>query len=233
MNLGDRRILAACVLVILAGADAASAQTSSTQARPGPKRGREFMIGGLIAGPMSVGSASAELPGGSGTPGITLFRVKNTLGIGFGVESNIGFELRKALWMEVSGGWTRSSVRSRIEDDFENAPDETISIPMSRFVVEGAVVRYFRDRGASAWFVRFDAGWMRETAGGNTLTGDGIIAGGGLGLRRWWRTSGKGSVKRIGLRIEGRAAIRSGGISVGEKAIRFGPAGTAHLVFGY
>ena len=28
-------------------------------------------------------------------------------------------------------------------------------------------------------------------------------------------------------------SIRSGGISIGEKAIRFGPAGAAHIVFGF
>ena len=233
MSLGDRRLLAACLAVILVGADAASAQTSSTQAKPGPKRAREFMVGGVVSGPTSVGSASAELQGGVGTPGLTLFRVENSLATGFGIESNIGFQLGKSWWMEVSGGWTRSQVRSRIEDDFENAADETISLPMSRFVLEGAVLRYFRDRATSAWFVRVDAGWMRETAGGNTLTGDGLIGGGGLGFRKWWRTSGKGSVKRLGLRIEGRATIRSGGISVGEKGLRFGPAGAAHIVFGY
>ena len=91
-----------------------------------------------------------------------------------------------------------------------------------------------RPAARSAWFVRGSGGLMRETAGGNTLTGDGVIASGGLGLRHWWRTNGKGTFKRVGLRAwKAARTIRSGGISLGEDGIRFGPAGAAHLVFGF
>ena len=218
---------------ILALAGDVQAQTARTQKPAAPARAKELAIGGVVAGPMSVGSASAELLGGSGQPSVTLFDVENRLATGFGIEMNIGAQLRRSVWLEVSGGWTRSEVRSLITDDFEDAPDETISAPMSRFVVEGALLRYFRQRGASALFLRVSGGWMRETAGGNTLTADGAIAGAGLGFRHWWRMAGKGSMKRLGLRIEGRATIRHRGISLGEGGLRLGPAGTAHLVFGY
>jgi hypothetical protein len=220
---------AACAFL---GASTALAQTPAT-AKPGSKRGKEFTIGGLVAGPTSVGSATAEELDGLGQPSVTLFRVDNKLGVGFGVESNIGVQLSKALWMEISGGWTRSNLNSEIRNDFENAFDQTISSSMSRFVLEGGIVRYFHDRGKSAWFIRMTGGWMLETAGGNTLTGDGGIANAGLGLRHWWRTNGKGSVKRVGLRVEGRATIRSGGISLGETGIRFCAAGAGHIVFGF
>jgi hypothetical protein len=191
------------------------------------------VFGGVFAGPASAGSAAAELVGGSGTPAIALFRVENSFAPGLGIEVNIGAHLRRSWWLEVSGGWARSKLRTEITNDFEDTPPETISSPMSRFLIGGALLRYFRDRGTSSWFLRFDGGWMRETAGGNTLTGDGLIAGGGVGFRRWWRTTGKGSVKRIGLRLEGRAAIRSGGISLVSEGMRFGPLGTALVVFGY
>jgi len=210
----------------------AIAQTKAPP-RPATERGTEFLIGGLVTAPTSVGSATAELLDGAGNPSVDLFRLDNKLGLGFGVEANFGFQISRALWLEVSGGWTRSSVESEIRNDFEDAFDETISSPMSRFTLQGGVLRYFHDKGNSAWFVRAAAGWMRETAGGYTLTGDGIIGGGGLGWRHWWATSRRGAAKRIGLRLEGRADIRSGGISLGEKGIRFGPSGAAHLVFGF
>jgi len=210
----------------------ASAQTKAPS-KPGTERATEFLIGGLVTAPTSVGSATAELLDGSGNPSVDLFRLDNKLGMGFGIEANFGFQISKALWLEVSGGWTRSNVETDIRNDFEDGFDETISSPMSRFTLQAGVLSYFHDKGSSAWFVRGTAGWMRETAGANTLTGDGIIAGGGLGWRHWWITSRKGAANRVGLRLEGRADIRSGGISLGEKGIRFGPAGVAHLVFGF
>jgi hypothetical protein len=225
------KLVAAMVACAFLGVPAASAQT--TAAKPGAKRAKEFTVGGLVSGPSSLGSASAEELNGVGDPSVTLFQVDNKFGLGYGVEANIGLQLSKSLWMEISGGWTRSTLNSDIRNDFEDAFDETISSSMSRFVLEGGIVRYFHDRGKTGWFVRMTGGWMRETAGGNTLTGDGVIANAGAGLRHWWRTNSKGSVKRIGLRVEGRAVIRSGGISLGETGIRFGPAGAAHIVFGF
>ena len=224
--------IAVVFAVAIAFVAPAIAQTKAPP-RPATERGTEFLIGGLVTAPTSVGSATAELLDGAGNPSVDLFRLDNKLGLGFGVEANFGFQISRALWLEVSGGWTRSSVESEIRNDFEDAFDETISSPMSRFTLQGGVLRYFHDKGNSAWFVRAAAGWMRETAGGYTLTGDGIIGGGGLGWRHWWATSRRGAAKRLGLRLEGRADIRSGGISLGEKGIRFGPSGAAHLVFGF
>jgi hypothetical protein len=223
-----------CMSVALAFTTAsATPAIAQTKAPPqsSTKRAKEFLIGGILTGPTSVGSASADLFNGFGDPAVTLFQVDNKLAMGFGVESSVAFQIGRATWLDVSGGWTSATLESEIRADFEDAFDETISSAMSRFTLQGGVLRYFHDKGMSAWFFRASAGWMRETAGGNTLTGDGVIAGGGLGWRHWWRTSARSS--RLGLRLEGRADIRSGGISRGEKGIRFGPAGAAHLVFGF
>ena len=229
-----RQLIVPGLVMALAAASArpAIAQTQ-TPPRPVTDRGIEFLIGGIVTGPTSVGSASAELLDGNGNPSVTLFRVDNKLAMGFGFEANLGFQLSRALWLEVSGGWTQSHLESEIRDDFEDGFDETISSSMSRFTVQGGVLRYFHDKGSSAWFIRGTAGWMRETAGSHTLTCDGLIAGAGLGWRHGWLSSRKGAAKRVGLRLEGRADIRSGGISLGEEGIRFGPAGAAHLVFGF
>jgi len=220
------------ITLVMATAVPALAQTKPGS-KPSAKRPKEFLVGGLLAGPTPLGSAQAQLLNGSGDPAVTLFREENRLAIGFGTEASIGLQVRKALWVEINGSWTRASVQTDISADFENAPDETITSVMSRFAVGGAVLRYFHDKGPNAWFLRGAAGWMRETAGGNTLTGDGLIAAAGLGHRHWWRTNGKGAVKRAGLRFEGRVDIRSGGISIGDSGIRFGPAGAVHLVLGF
>ncbi len=235
--IGTRRTIVA--VAALAAAALLTATTAHGQGAPGarpqpkPKRAKEFLVAGVVTGPTSVGSASAELLNGAGSASVTLFNARNSLATGFGLESNIGVQIGRALWVEVSGGFTRANVNTDIRNDFENAFDETISSPMSRFTLEGGIVKYFREKGSRSWFFRVTGGWMRETHGGNTLTGDGVIGGGGLGFRQWWRANGKGAVKRVGLRLEGRALIRSGGISLGEQGVRFGPSGAAHLVFGF
>jgi hypothetical protein len=225
---------------VLLFATVAQAQTRPSPPARGVKKDKEFIVGGLFAGPVSLGTTQADLLNGSGDPSVTLLRTNNNLASGLGVEVNLGYQLKKEMWFEVSGGWTRLSFKSDIREDVEDAQGDSVSSPVSRFVVEGAVLFYLNKEtlksevpAKSVWFLRFDGGWMRETAGGNTLTGDGFIGGAGIGMRHWWRTNGKGTFKRVGIRFEGRAVIRSGGLSLGDSSWSVGPAGAAHLVFGY
>jgi hypothetical protein len=222
-------IAALAATLILCLAIPAAAQTKP----PAAKKQKEFTLGLVVPGPSSLGETTAELLNGSGAPSLTLMRSKNSLGWGFGLETNIGWELKRSLWLEASGSWTRTSLTSDIREDVEDATGDEVSSPVSRFVLEGAMLKYFREKGTSAWFVRLDGGWMRETAGGATLTGDGFIGGGGLGYRKWFKTTGKGGVKRMGMRFEARALVRSGGLSLGEDSVRIGPGFAAHIVWGF
>jgi len=222
--------MVAAALVLVAVVPAA-AQTKPA-APAAPKKQKELVLGMTVPGPTSLGETTAELLSGSGNP-ITLLRTKNSLGWGFGLETGVGWELKKSLWLEATGSWTRTSLKSDVREDFEGAQGDEVSSPVSRFVLEAAMVKYFQEKGTSAWFVRVDGGWMRETAGGATLTGDGFIGGGGLGYRRWFKTNGKGGVKRMGMRFEARAVVRSGGLSLGESSVHIGPGFAAHLVWGF
>jgi len=212
----------------------AAAQTKpAAPAKPAvPKQQKEFTVGLVMPGPNSLGETTAELLNGAGNP-VTFLRTRNELGWGFGLEVNLGWELKKRLWLEASGSWTRTSLNSSVREDFEGAQGDEVSSPVSRFALEAAMVKYFHEKGTAAWFLRADGGWMRETAGGATLTGDGFVGGGGLGYRRWFKTNGKGSVKRMGMRFEARAIVRSSGLSLGESSTRIGPGFAAHLVWGF
>ena len=224
------RIAVACIVLAVATAVPAFAQTKPPAA---PKKQKEFMLGLVMPGPTALGETTAELLNGAGDPSVVLFRTRNSLGWGFGLETNIGWELKKSLWLEASGSWTRTSLKSEIREDVEGAQGDEVSSPVSRFVLEAAMLRYFREKGPSAWFVRIDGGWMRETAGGATLTSDGFTGGGGLGYRRWFKTTGKGNVKRMGVRFEARAVVRSGGLSLEEGSVHVGPSFAAHFVWGF
>ena len=225
----SRRLLAT-VIILIACASVASAQT-----RPpakGPAKEREFLVGGLFAGPTSLGTTQADLLTGTGDE-VTLARTRNRLASGFGAEVILAYQLKRTMWFEVTGGWTRLSLKSDIREDLEDAQGDSVVSPVSRFTVGGAARFSLSDRGKSSWFLRTEGSWMRETAGGNTLTGDGFLGGAGIGMRRWWTTGRKGKFNRIGLRVEGRAVVRVGGLSLGESSFRIGPAAAAHLVFGY
>jgi hypothetical protein len=222
------RIAIVAAALVLAAVVPASAQT-----RPAaPKKQKEFVLGLTMPGPTALGETTADLLNGSGNP-ITLLRTKNSLGWGFGLETGMGWELKKSLWLEAVGSWTRTSLKSDVREDLEGAQGDVVSSPVSRFALEAAMVKYFGGKPNAAWFVRVDGGWMRETAGGATLTGDGFIGGGGLGYRRWFKTNGKGGVKRMGMRFEARALVRSGGLSLGESSVHVGPGFAAHLVWGF
>ena len=223
------KLLAATAAVLLIAATA-HAQTAAAKA---PRKQREFSLGGLVTAPMPLGDIEGNLLNGNGNETLTFIGLENKLAMGYGVEGILGYQLGGRTWFEVAGSWSRPNLSSKVLEDADGEQGATISTAVSRFALGGALVRYLKDTGRTAWFVRLDGAWMRETAGGNTLTGDGFIGGGGLGWRHFWRTTGKGAVKRMGLRIEGRGVVRGGGLDLGESSVKFGAAGAAHLVFGF
>lgn len=197
-----------------------------------PPRFIDVSFGGSFLAPASAGSSSADLITPSGGR-LTVFDVDSRFGPGYGVDAALGFRLSPAVWIEASGGWTWTSARSRISDDVELAATVTVTETISRVSGEGALVWYFADRGATAWFVRGSGGWMRELAGGNSLVEDGIVGSGGVGIRHFWRQNGAGAVKRMGVRIEGRVIVRTAGIAFGSSDLRIAPAASGLLVFGF
>ena len=88
------RGLLVCIGVAIVCATAfvapAIAQTK-TPPKPATDRAKEFLIGGIVTAPTSVGSATAQLLNGAGNPSVDLFRLDNKLGMGFGVEANFDF----------------------------------------------------------------------------------------------------------------------------------------------
>ena len=228
------RAIGVCLTVALVGVTTAvSAQTPATNKPAAPKREREIVVGGVFAGPASMGSTEAVLLGSNGLPSVTLFRTDNGLGVGFGPELILGWRLKRSLWFEVAGGLTWQDLNTRITDDFENAPSETIGAAIMRVSVDSALVWHFRDRGKTSWFLRGSGGFMSEISNEMASADPGFIGSGGIGFRYWWRTAGKGTFKRVGLRAEFRGVVRAGGISLAERSWTFGPTGTVHLVFGY
>lgn len=225
--------VAALALCAVLAASTAQAQTSSTTKPTNAKGGRELAVGGIFAGPASMGSADAKLFGPSNTPSLTLFSTTNKMSVGFGPEVLLGFRAGRRSWFEIGAGVTWPSLTTNVTKDFEKAPDQVLSDRVTSWSIEGAMLWYFHDQPKTSWFVRGSGGAMGDVSGDLSVSKTGFIGSGGLGVRHWWRTDGKGAIKRMGLRAEFRGVVRTGGISLGSRTVRFSPTGTVHLVFGY
>lgn len=229
MTAGPLALLFATSLSV--AAPAAAQAPAGTPARPA--RDREWSVGGSLTGRSSMGDATATLLGSGGEPSVGLFRTENRFGAVAGPELAIAFRFRPDLWIEVAGALTRASLTSRVTNDADGAPAFVVSTPVIRVSAEAGVLWYFRGQDATAWFLRGGAGFLREGSGTLALAENGLLASGGVGFRHWWRTNGTGAFKRVGLRAEGRGVFLMSGINLGERALRFGPAGVLSLVVGY
>ena len=202
------------------------------QTRPAPGSTREFTVGGLWLGPASFGSASADLLRPDGTP-LTVFEAENSLGPGIGLQAGMAFRLTPSVWTEITAGWSRASLRTTITGDVENADVEPIRARVMRVSLEASALWYVHPRGSTSWFVRGGGGWAKELAEGNALAEDAFSATGGAGVRHWWREGRRSKVQRMGLRIEFRADLRSGGITLGGSGLRLSPGAAGHVVLGF
>ncbi|MEZ5318233.1 MAG: hypothetical protein R2752_12605 [Vicinamibacterales bacterium] len=226
---GLRPLIAALGLVPALAAPA-SAQAGRGAAAGGPPV--EIAAGGVLVGPTSFGTASADLlrPDGGTT---SLFKTDNRLGPGLGLEVTLGFGLTPRLFAEASGAWIKADFETRVTSDLEGADDATLTAPGNRFVVEGAALWRLATVGGGDLFARGGAGWMRDLAGEGSLIKDGTTGSVGVAWRRWWHERPGPRTRRIGLRLDGRIAIRSAGLTLGEQKTRIAPYAFGGVVFGF
>jgi len=210
-------------------------QTLSPQTRPpaAPRdHGIEVAVGAAWTAGNSFGSSDANLQAPAASS-LTLFHTSSDLGAGGGLEAHLSFRVAKPFAAEISGTWTHQTISTSVSGDFENASSLTATVGVSRFTFEGSGIWTLKSRGRTRWFVRGGVGWMREVDETGVLLEDGTIANVGGGVKYWWRDQARGSFRKIGLRVEARAAIRSSGISLDQKSTRVAPVVAGGLVFGF
>lgn len=196
----------------------------------GPKH--ELLVGGVFALPSSMGSADAQLLGPNGQPSVTLFSTSNGMSASIGPELLLGFRMKRTMWLEVGGSVAWPKLESKIENDFEGAPTQTLSASVTRWTVEGALVFWLKDKGRTGWFIRAAGGVVGEVSNDVSTSATGVVGSGGLGVRHWFKES-KGGMRKMGFRAEFRGVVQGGGLSFSNSSVRFIPTGAVHLVFGY
>jgi hypothetical protein len=220
--------VAGLLAVLLTVSGAASAQTLV----PGPDRrpGFELTVAGVFTAPVTLGNSSATYrrPDGALFP---LFRTEDRAAAGLGAEFHAGVGISSRIALEGTAGWSQSDLRSEITSDVEGATGDLLSDKITRFKVEGSVLITLVQKGSTAFFARGGIGVMRELSSDGIYAVTGTIGNAGAGVKYWKHTaSGR---QRFGLRIEGRAAIRARGISVGSSRTVIAPEVSGGIMFGF
>ncbi|MCC7008573.1 MAG: hypothetical protein IT184_07125 [Acidobacteria bacterium] len=220
----------AAVIVLAVCARAAGAQPVIRSASAGHRV--EVSVGAALGGPAPLGTSSADLVRPNGEP-LSVFRTDVRFGLGAGGEAGVAAFLSRRVGVEASGSWLRQQIRTTISDDYEGAAPVTLTQPMYRLAVEGALVVMLAQDPKSGVFLRAGGGWMQEMTDGATLAETGATAAAGLGMKYWWRDRPVGRGARIGLRVEARLLARTRGLTFGSRTWQFGPTGMAGLVVGF
>ena len=217
-------IQAALLAVALAHPDAVEAQTGL--------RGYELSAGVVILGTMPISSSDAThtRPGGGR---LLIFNSDVSLGAGPGIEVHFGRPAGSRLAFEATGTWSFTTIRTEVSADIEGAPAATVTEDLGRFSVEGSALWRLAGGAKRALHLRGGAGWMRELAAGATLAGNGVVGNVGATVKYWWGASSSVSRRRLGLRLDGRAVLRSGGVDLGANGVQVAPAASADLMIGF
>jgi hypothetical protein len=221
------RVTAACAALLILTASTAQAQTDAPPRFP---QSREFAVGLLWSGPVSLDALSADLtaPGGAAFP---LFRADSDIASGLGFDVHFLERLTERLDIELSGGWARADVRTRVSGDVEGIPDVELTNTLTRFTIEGAALWRLAGGDRTTWFARGSGGWLRELDQEDTLAENGYVINVGGGLKYWFQPASTGGA-RAGLRLEGRLMMRRTGPSLGDE-LQVGPVLAASAVFGF
>jgi hypothetical protein len=222
-----QRCARAAALLVLSTVVASA--PAAAQSSPGRY---ELSIGAVMMGPMPIGERDATLTRPTGAP-LVLFNSDITVGAGPGAEIHFGRGLGPRLALEATGTWAFTKIHTRASSDFENATEATLTEDLSRFSIEGSALWRVAGGAARALLLRGGAGWMRELTPGATLAENGVIGNVGAAVKYWWGTSSSTRGRRLGLRLDGRAVLRAGGIDLGAEGVRVAPAAAADLMFGF
>lgn len=213
----------------------AAASPAGAQAPPPFLRthGIEIDFGGLWLGGIDFGGAGATLTRNQ-TPQApyTLFETASRMTPVVGLETRLGFHLTRVLSVEAGLTYARPTLETTVSGDTEGAPPVDARETLSHFVIDvSGVLHLPRFRvGRAVPFVLGGAGYLRELHQDNVLveTGRQYHVGGGLKLPLVLR---RGFIKSLGLRLEGRACFRTGGVDLDEdEPVRPTGAGGASLI---
>lgn len=189
----------------------------------------ELAVGGRWFGAIPMESSAATLTTSDGRT-VTLFSTDTDLSAAPAVEGRFGARLSRHLHLEMLVSFAFGNLVTRISDDFEGVSDLEVSENIRQMTLGGALVAEI-----SAWrmgtravpFVTAGGAYLRQLHEGRPIVEDGQIyhAGGGLNIFLGRGTGWTGRGTSVGLRIDARADLRTGGIAFDDELDRGAAAG--------
>ena len=211
---------AAVLLMLGATADVGRAQTAASD-EPG-----RFEISGGAGwwGGYDLGTTRATLPPSSG--GGALFDASASIAGGGAAGARFGWRFWKAVSLEGAVTVSRASLQSTVTSDIEPALNASLETPFNQLAGEGglsvSLPRLAWAHGRLVPFVSGGGGYLRQLYEDGVLleTGRLIYAGGGV---RWGFGEPRTDrfLKRVGLRLDARLVLLTGGIDVEERTRAF------------
>jgi hypothetical protein len=212
-------ILAISSAIALGGSFSKDALAQS----PGsPEPGRfELALGPQWTGPTSYASRDATLTTATGGS-FRLFSTSSELGASPGFELRFGARVARLVQAEIVGSYATPDLRTTITNDVEASGSTTAFEPIQEFIIEAAAVvnlARWRPSPRVVPFVSAGVGYVRQLHDDRTLvqTGQMYHVGGGAKFQLVSRGEGR-RLKQIGVRAEARALVRTGGITLDDRA---------------
>jgi hypothetical protein len=178
-------------------------------------------------GGYDIGDATAELRGntvGSNAPPFTLFRAESSVDATAGMEGRVGYVIARDLMVDVGVSYQRPGLTAKLSSDDEAAAVALDAERLSQYIVDVGVLWQLPGRGIGSRmrpFVTGGGGYLRQLYDERTVVETGSVYYAGAGLRYWLR-GGDGQRRSIGLRADGRAMWRRGGVDF-ENEVRVIP----------
>lgn len=171
-------------------------------------------------GAMSLGAVDANETGAGGGS-FRLFATETQLDPANAFEGRLGIYLSETLRLEASGSYGVSNLRTRISSDVEGIPDVTAREPIQQYTVEGALLMdlpQWRLGTRILPFVAAGGGYLRHLHENKMLVEDGGLWHIGGGANLVLRSRPDALIKALGIRLDGRALFRIGGVAFDNRS---------------
>jgi opacity protein-like surface antigen len=208
----------ACAVLVMASSRAACAQGRID----GPPGRFEIAAGLARGGASMLGSRDAALTGAAGSP-YRLFSTSTELSGATGFEVRLSRRVARLIQAEFSGRYAKPVLGTSITNDRES--------PEAAIVASESTTEYTIGAGGLVYiprlrierrvlpFVTGGGGYLRQLHEGAALVQTGRTYYAGAGASIPFATGRPGAhVAQIGLRFDGRAIVRTGGIAVDGRA---------------
>jgi hypothetical protein len=180
-----------------------------------------FELGGgvLWAGRANTGAEDATETSADGSR-FRLFSSSQSFAPAIGIETRFGVRLTRALQLEGNASFSKPQLEAQLTSDVEGIPDVTATQTVTQWTITGAVTAdlgRWRIGRSGVPFVSVGGGYLRQLHEGRTLVETGGIFHFGGGVNFLLTRADARRMKGLGLRVDARAVVRTGGVTIDDR----------------